>query len=317
MPGTPVVSSPITGRGSSGTPKQGNGTSTAVNPNNCAKCSKVLGKKAVLKCECCHISTHTACLSDWTDIKNDNDLNKITSRSGLLWYCGTCLPKLPQYFYAPGVQPAIDNIGDKIESLTKLVADSYKITRTYAQVADDTKESGAEVRERLVKLEECTKQQIQERERLERKQSAIIHNVKEDINTHTATLRMLSDIGFTHHSATKISRLGAARTERSSSTKPRPIKIQFRTEIMKIDFLRVYNSWDQRTNTFATPDLSKEEQEREYRLRMRRNQLSAQHSSNKYRVRNGELQQQVNGEGDWVAVGDNDTNDTVAANPSG
>ena len=44
---------------------------------------------------------------------------------------------------------------------------------------------------------------------------------------------------------------------------------------------------------------------------MRRNRLSAQCSTNKYRVRHGELQQQVNGGGDWVVVGEDDTTDTV------
>lgn len=290
-------------RGSTGSGSNADGTTTITNPNHCQKCNKnIVKSKPSLKCNCCHLSVHTTCLPDWTDISSTTELNKIISRAGLTWYCSNCQPKLTDYFYGPDIKPSFDQLDHKIDTLTRLMTENHKITKTYAQVTDESKGQNAEIKAIALRLDERTRREIQTRETLERKQSAILHNLPENVNTQSEVCVILQTLGFLPNSTTRISRLGTIR-QNTSSAKPRPTKIHFHTEVMKIDFLRSFSSKiDQRHGLFVTLDLSKEEQVREYKLRQARNALSTKFSEHKYRIRGGNIQCQTSSSTTWNNV---------------
>lgn len=202
----------------------------------------------------------------------------------------------------------MNSLEDKIDTLTTLMTESHKVTKTYAQATDDSKGNSAEIKAIAQRLDERAKREIQIRENLERKQSAILHNLPENVNTHNEVCNLLQNIGFLPNSTTRISRLGTAR----QSSKSRPTKIQFHTEVMKIDFMRLFHSnLTHKDGLFITPDLSKEEQNREFKLRQARNELTAKFSENKYRVRSGKLQCQSYGSPTWNTINlPNPTNTT-------
>ena len=83
------------------------------------------------------------CLPDWNDIKllwvDKNN------RPGLIWYCQNCQPKLADYFYGPEIRPSIDKLEQKIDTLTRIVTESRKITKTYAQVTGEPKDDIDEI----------------------------------------------------------------------------------------------------------------------------------------------------------------------------
>lgn len=293
---------------------------SATNLNQCQKCHRNVAKsKPSLKCCCCHLSTHTSCTTDWTDVTSNIELTKIISRPGLTWYCPGCQSKLSDYIYIPEIQPSLEQLDQKIDKLTQLVAENqkttdkidklhqlvsenHKITKTYAQITGESREDNTELKAIAKRLDERTSREIQTRENLERKQSVIIHYLPENVNTHSKVQEILQDLNFHPGSTTRVSRLG---TFKQDMSKPRPTKIQFHTEIMKIDFLRLFNSSsDKKNGIFATPDLSKEEQNREFLLRQSRNELTIKFKENKYRIRSGKLQCKTNSS-DWFNIDSN------------
>lgn len=282
----------MTGGGSqSSSPKSSPQRSPSVsNPTQCQKCTKTVAKsKPALKCNCCHLLTNTTCLPDWTDVTSNAELSKITTISGLIWYCDKCQPTLTDYFHGPRIKPAIEELDEKIDSMTRLVGESHKITKTYAQATVESNDNNAEIMAIAQRLDVRTKKEIQTRESLERKQSAILHYLPENVNTHQEVGSILQSVKFHPNSTTSISRLGTFK-QTGPQSKPRPVKIRFHTAVIKIDFLRIFNTRDNKDILFATPDLSKEEQEKEFKLRQARNDLTSKFKENRYRVRNGRIQ---------------------------
>jgi hypothetical protein len=55
----------------------------------------------------------------------------------------------------------------------------------------------------------------------------------------------------------------------------RPTKISFTNPQTRNDFLHAYYDYEDKLGTFATPDLSEEEQHQEYLLRSLRNKLKS------------------------------------------
>jgi hypothetical protein len=72
-----------------------------------------------------------------------SEFTKIINRTGLLWYCPKCQPKLPDYFYGPGVKPSLAQLETKLDALTKIVTECHKMTKTYAQVTRESKEDSS------------------------------------------------------------------------------------------------------------------------------------------------------------------------------
>ena len=269
--------------------------------NQCIRCSKAIGKKLSLKCGTCNLAAHLLCMPEWSDLTSSAELNHVIKRPGLVWYCPNCHPTLKEYFPAPGVKPALDGIDEKLQHITQLLSENSKITKSFAQVAADQRTAEEEVRAATLRIEERSKKESSDREKCERKQSAVLHNIPKDTNTHDTIFEYLQALGFDCRHVDSISRVGR-RTNRGAQDKSRPVKIKFVSEVIKIDFLRYYNKWEEKADSFATLDLTKEEQQREYNLRCRRRDLQAKNESNRYRVRNGELQQHHRGS--WVTVDD-------------
>lgn len=254
--------------------------------NSCAACSKsVTRSKCHLKCSTCHEFYHTLCIPEWNDITNQSEL-AIFDRPGVMWYCAKCQPTLKDYVLASGLKDSVELLSTKVDNVTKLLCENVKISKTYASVVNDN----ADIKNIAVRLEEKIQKQTISKERNERDLSAIVHGLSETGNTHDYVLDTLDCVSFGPSTVKKITRLGQRVNETSTdSSKIRPVRITFNSEVNKIDFIRRYNNWSDRNNTFATPDLSKEEQERGYKLRVTRRELIAKNPENKYRIRNGSI----------------------------
>ena len=276
-----------------------NSSPARLTANQCIRCNKAIGRKLSQKCGTCFKPAHLQCMPEWADLNDTNELNHVIKRPGLVWYCPRCHPTLAEYFPAPGVKTALEGVDKKLENIALLLSENSKITKSFAQVTAEQREAEEEARAATLRIEERYKRESNERERSERKQSAVLHNIPEDGNTHDIISGYLQDLGFDNSQVDSISRIGR-RSDGFTREKVRPIKIKFVSEVFKIDFLGSYNSWSERENTFATPDLNKEEQQKEYKLRCLRRNLKSRNESSRYRVRNGELQQQYNGS--WVTL---------------
>lgn len=267
-------------------------SSPAPKAGGCICCAKAIGKKLALTCACCNKPAHLACLDEWKDITAAPDLAKVIGRTGILWYCHVCLPTLSTYFPAAGVREALVNFDKKLDTVTKLIATTHSTVKSYAQaVADSEPRSDpklSEVKDLAERLGNKLKQETQDKETQQRKASAILHNISEEYNTHTVVFEILSDLSMHRDNVSEICRLGRKKTTYS---KPRPIKIIFRSEINKIDFLSRYVNYDQREDSFATNDLPREMRDIEYKLRIKKRELSRTNTYEKYTIRNAVLYQ--------------------------
>ena len=107
--------------------------SPAPKAGSCIHCNKLMGKKLFLQCSACNKYSHLPCLDSWKDVTSSADLDKIMSRSGLMWYCHICIPTLPSYIPAAGVREAFESIDKKLENVTKMIASTNSTVKSYAQ----------------------------------------------------------------------------------------------------------------------------------------------------------------------------------------
>ena len=153
---------------------------------------------------------------------------------------------------------SIDTLSAKVDSVSNLLCENVKISKSYASVVADN----SDIKNIAIRLEEKIQKDSKSRERDEKDLSAVVHGLSETGNTHNYVLDTLDCVSFGPSSVKKIMRLGKLSGDSPrDSSKIRPVRITFHTEIDKIDFIRRYNSWPEKNRTFATPDLSKEEQE--------------------------------------------------------
>lgn len=280
MQGDGVTASAV-GRDSSPAGRPGN--------NTCIYCRKGIGgKKLILNCACCINPAHLSCIEDWKEITTVADLNKIVGRSGILWYCNICLPTLRTYFPAEGVRETLREIDQKLENVTKMIAATNSNVKSYSEAvtANTTSPNTNEFTVLAKKLETRFKEDADTKQKQLRKVCAVVHNVSEDFNTHNVIFETLADLSVVHSSVVEISRLGKKKT---SYSKPRPIRIQFKTEVTKIDFLSRYSNYERREDSFATLDLPPDLRDKEYKLRIKKRELSKENTGNKYSIRNGIL----------------------------
>ena len=229
-----------------------------------------------------------------------------------MWYCPKCLLTLPDYVRAPGVKDELEALNTKIDNLTKMNTEQFKLTKTFSEVVSDgSQDSGAaskQLKATADRLETRLRQDAEEREKLIRKSCAIIHRVPESQNTHNAILDMVSALNIACSNVRTISRLGRRNNTTETNSYNRPVKVEFTAEVVKIDIMKAFNKWTHRAGCFATLDLTKEERDVEYQLRKKRNELKESNPHNNYSVRNGSLYVQINKTGNWILL-DKDGNE--------
>lgn len=76
------------------------------------------------------------------------------------------------------------------------------------------------------------------------------------------------------------------------------------------DFMSRYANYDNKEDTFVTPDHTKAELDRQYNLRQLRRRLSDENPDNEYQVRNGTLRMKPKSASTWTDI------DTPAPEPS-
>lgn len=210
-----------------------------------------------------------------------------------MWYCHVCLPTLPSYMPAAGVRDALEIIDKKLENVAKMIASTNSNVKSYAQALSETGAAVVdpkltEVKDLAEKLGSRLRQDEQDKEKQIRKVSAILHNIPEEENTHNVVFDTMTDLYIHHNTVTEISRLGK---KKSTYSKPRPIRIQFASEIIKLDFLRRYVKYEHKEDSFATTDIPPEMRDIEFKLRIKKRELSKEHTGEKYQIRSGKLYQ--------------------------
>lgn len=245
-----------------------------------------------LYCATCRCRFHTSCLSEWKSITKLAELSFFEKR-GVLWYCDPCLAKLPDYFYSPTISNDMQTLQGEVKEIRNLLCENIQAFRDKPPVPEKpgpTEQSSSiesTINEQIKLIKEQTKAiQKQNDTHTEevRNRSAVINNIDENEYLEDHILRVMHELAFHMRSVHQFSRIG-----RQSRHKNRPVKLLFASEVMKNDFLWRFNNWQRRGNCFARPDLSPEQREAEYKLRVKKRELEGQNPGSKYRIRGSNI----------------------------
>ena len=271
---------------SSNTSSGGNLSSNAAVLLKCAACKNSTKNKATLKCTLCATAYHALCVPDWADVST-TELKTILNRSGLNWYCSCCHPTLNNYVSIPKVQEDIADINTHMKNISELICETAKICKS--SHSESLPFSIAEIKVSAARLEEqfTSSQSAQAKEI--RSVNVILHKLKKNGNTNNEIMAIAEDISLHPNCITNIKRLGVRNMKLPSTEKLRPTKITFTSPLSAREFMIRFRDYEDKRGTFVTPDLSKEDRHKEYKLRQERNQLSSQFPANKYQIRQGKI----------------------------
>ena len=269
-------------------------------PGKCYTCRKGIRNtnQLVLCCTYCQHQFHTGCLTGWNEIKTPGEL-AFMKRTGIHWYCTDCEPKLANLLYLPSLTTSLDSLTKDIREMRaenreirednlKMLESTTKFREqaaTLTGVADDM----PLLRQMTAKIDKQLEDTKAQNARYERSCNVILHKLEEEGRTASVVYDICNDLEISTDNVAKVTRLGRRNMDLPKDKNVRPTKITFTNPQTRNDFLHAYYLYDDKLGTFATPDLSKEEQHREYLLRSLRNKLKSENKSVKYQVRNGLL----------------------------
>lgn len=274
------------------------GSSQLPGPGKCVVCKKSTYNKPTVQCCLCSYEFHTGCMPEWADIVTNSDL-KFIKRPGLTWYCSTCKPKLPDYLPIKPIEDTVQALATEVRNMAKLVSETLELHKT---TSSTTSQPNIELRDITVRVEKELLQAKTSQQKSERSLNAILHKLEEANRTTDDIMEISNCLSFHPSSITKIQRLGQRNMNSNSTVRARPVRITFSSELNRNEFLRRYNSWDDKQSTFVTPDLSPEERDREFRLRQKRRVLTEENPQNKYQVRNGKIMVKAPETNTWSAI---------------
>lgn len=132
------------------------------------------------------------------------------------------------------------------------------------------------------------------------RQNVIINGVPEGMKQDLQS-RVLTILGGYNIHYTTVSNIYRVGRYKDTQTRPRPIKLTFISQVVKREFMRNFHQ-DPTNEVYVTNDLTKEEQQKEYDLRVKKRTLVTENPSNKYRIRSGKVESQETSSSPWVAL---------------
>lgn len=206
------------------------------------------------------------------------------NKQGVHWYCDSCDSKLKDYAYLPTVSEDISSLKTTVQKINENLEKSVSAA-SFAQVLQQGEKMTAIAKRVEKKIDDDS-----------RKTNVIIHGFEESENYVEKLKAVVAELSFDPGSIKAEGRLGTA-----SAGRTRPIRLTMKTETQKWDFLSRWNRGNKPENTFAKLDLTKEEQNEEYLLRVKRREFEAKAPQKSYRIRNGVIIT-VDPSGKWIPV---------------
>lgn len=282
----------------------------------CVACRKTTKSKVFLTCTICDGEFHTLCLPDWTDIKQNSDI-EFLNRPGLNWYCASCHPTLNEYVRGPLIEKSLNMLTSEIQDMKDMMHESVNSNKaSFADAINDSKTVKA-IATRLEKTintsEAQSQKRYEEKEREDRCFNAILHLLPEENATHADIFQICEEMSFNPDAITKILRLGRRNMTLPPTEKMRPVKLTFNSMLHRNSFLTNYHYYENRGDTFVTPDHTKEELEKQYQLRQLKRLLSTENPSTTYQVRNGVLRMKARSANEWTVINPSDHAAPVSA----
>lgn len=243
----------------------------------CPKCNNRNTNPKSIACSACYTRYHYSCLAfDAAEIPT-------LGKPGVRWYCEGCVVKLADYHHLPTLSQDVADIKVNIENIEKKLDQTP--TTSYAEILAQ----GTAVTAIAERMEKKIDKDL-------RKNNAIIHGYKEAEKDMLDLKETIESMSIHSASISDTTRLGV-----KNDNKPRPIRLTFRTENQKWDFLKRWNSGSQKPEgTYAKLDLSKEDQNAEYQLRAKRRELATKNPEKAYKIKNGAILEQIDSQ--WSPV---------------
>lgn len=242
----------------------------------CGKCKQVVNEKSEssVECEVCHCWFHVSCVGV------PEGVLEFMNTSGLHWFCTEC------------DQPTsrLERIETKVDKIQELVNNSIEtkivgLQKTYAEAVSRLESNStviANAAKTSLKRDETESKQNRDR-------NVVIFGITEsNIEGTIESVKSILDechINTTLDKGTmfRLGRYDENKTDTDS--KPRPVKLCTETKHKKWDILKAVNELN-KPGVFARLDLSKAEQEEDFRLRKKLKELRANQPSKKFKIKN-------------------------------
>lgn len=289
------------GKGNSGNkskPKSRSSSASRASADNCSSdcgsCNTTIqtGRGSV-ECEVCLRWYHLECV----DLSKD-DLATIGRAKGIHWYCKNCDATSYQHekrlnsleasltkFLDDQTHSLTDRIAAVETQLQEVVESQQKATLTYSEVVtklDASNKTGQAIQEQVSKQFSTLKTEIKTDNRAknlvvfgmsEASADGEEDSLSESVGQLLKQCSIRPDV-----SSSECFRLGQKKTDKS-----RPVKVVFKSESDKWEALRRINNMKQK-GIFARLDLTKEEQERDFRLRQELKQTREKNPNQKFKI---------------------------------
>lgn len=228
-----------------------------------------------IECESCQGWFHLECAGF---IKSDL---KTISKKGIHWYCNKCDGCFSSIIIK------LHELSSQIDTLAKANENERSEVQSYAEVV---KKFDVTSRQNQVMQEQVSKQLKTIRDDMQAEQRAlnlVLFGVREPDETNQ-TSDILTDIdsifkdcGLNYKlTKSQVYRLGPKKTD---STRPRPLKVCLESEFDKWEVLRRINSIKPQ-GIYGRLDLSREEQEKDFRLRQELKKTREEDPEGKYKI---------------------------------
>jgi len=254
---------------------QDQGTSASLVP--CGKCKKIIRDdlESSIECETCHLWFHCSCVNVPEAV-----LDFLGVR-GLHWYCFTCDQSTKR----------LEQIENKVDKIQEIVSNTYEakigpLQKTYAEALAKL-ENNSSI---LTSAAKATIKKQDEESKQRREKNVIIFGLTETTIEETISeVKCILDECHIHTTVDKNTLFRLGKHDKSGKhDNPKPVKLCTDGKSKKWDILVAINKL-KRPNVFARLDMSKEEQEEDFRLRMEMKNMREKHPSKKYKIKNKEI----------------------------
>lgn len=242
----------------------------------CGKCRKPIieNSESSVECEVCHFWFHISC------VEVLEELLDLLSTKGLHWFCSRCdnqFCKLEQ----------IEVKVDKIQELVSSSIDSKisNIQKSYAEAVSKLETNSAVIANAArtsIKKEETESKNIRDK-------NIIIFGIQEsNINDTIESVKSILEELHIHTTVDKDSLFRLGKYDNDKSDKCRPVKLCTESKTKKWDILKAVNDL-RKPGVFARLDLSKVEQEEDFRLRKELQQIREKETTKKFKIKNKQI----------------------------
>ena len=255
-----------------------------------------------IECDVCQSWYHSTCQA--LKPSEVTTITKLASK-GVKWFCSNCTD-MTQQDQPASVIPQMSKLGNLEKMITSIDAklDNYckksdiqieNLKKSWAEVTNE----GQLAKNMKLALQASTSTnamisaELEKKQTEERKTSAILYGLHEQKTAMEDVENMMNKDLFKNFDKP----ITAFRLGQKADSRIRPIKLKFRDENEKWNFLKRANAL-RAEQIFCKLDVNKETRDKEYKLREQIRGLRTDNGSTQYRIRDLKIQQKIES-GNW------------------